>query len=148
MLLFVILAATLILIAISFVAIPLLRGGTNAPWAALGCIVVLMLGSVGLYATWSNWSWSSGPAADTPAGMVSRLARRLEREPGDLNGWLMLGRSYAAMSQTPLALRAYERADRLADEVGKAGRVDQVDARAVDLAMQERGTQRVLVLLL
>ncbi|HQW09055.1 MAG TPA: hypothetical protein PK681_00390 [Steroidobacteraceae bacterium] len=114
MLLFVILAATLILIAISFVAIPLLRGGTSAPWAALGCIAVLMLGSVGLYATWSNWSWSSGPAADTPAGMVSRLARRLEREPDDLNGWLMLGRSYAAMSQASLALRAYERADRLA----------------------------------
>ena len=115
MLPFVILAATLILIAIAFVAIPLLRGGTSAPWAALGCIAVLLLGSVGLYATWSNWSWSGEPAADTPAGMVSRLARRLEREPDDLNGWLMLGRSYAAMSQTPLALRAYERADRLAE---------------------------------
>lgn len=115
MLPFLILAATLILIAIAFVAIPLLRGGTSAPWAALGCTAVLMLGSVGLYATWSNWSWSSEPAADTPAGMVSRLARRLEREPDDLNGWLMLGRSYAAMSQTPLALRAYERADRLAE---------------------------------
>lgn len=115
MLSFVILAATLILIAIAFVAIPLLRGGTSAPWAALGCIAVLMLGSVGLYVTWSNWSWSGEPAADTPAGMVSRLARRLEREPDDLNGWLMLGRSYAAMSQAPLALRAYERADRLAE---------------------------------
>ncbi len=112
---FVTLAATLIVFAIAIVAIPLLRGKTTAPWAALGSIGVLLLGSVGLYVTWSNWTWPSAVAANTPAGMVSQLARRLEREPNDLDGWLMLGRSYAALNQVPLALRAYERADRLAD---------------------------------
>ena len=114
MLLFALLAATLTLMAIALVAMPLLRGPTSAPWAALACSGVLLVGSVGLYAAWSTWSWPGEPTADTPAGMVSRLARRLEREPDDLQGWLMLGRSYAAMGEVPLAMRAYERADRLA----------------------------------
>lgn len=114
MLSFVTLAATLIVLAIAIVALPLLRGNTTAPWAALASIAVLLFGSVGLYATWSNWTWPTETAVDTPAEMVSRLARRLEREPDDLDGWLMLGRSYTATNQVPLALRAYERADRLA----------------------------------
>ncbi|MGE0581731.1 MAG: tetratricopeptide repeat protein [Steroidobacteraceae bacterium] len=114
MLLFATLAATLTVLAIALVATPLLRGKASAPWAALGCAGLLLFGSVALYASWSNWSWPGEPAAGTPAGMVARLARRLEREPDDLGGWLMLGRSYAAMGQSPLAQRAFERADRLA----------------------------------
>jgi cytochrome c-type biogenesis protein CcmH len=46
--------------------------------------------------------------------MVARLARQLESNPQDLNGWLMLGRSYTVLEQFPLALRSFERADRLA----------------------------------
>lgn len=114
MLLFVVLAASLMLAAMAFVAVPLLRGRSNAPWAALASVAVLLLGSVSLYATWSNWTWPKEESAQTPAGMVARLARRLERNPDDLDGWLQLGRSYAAMGQPSLALRAYGRADRLA----------------------------------
>jgi cytochrome c-type biogenesis protein CcmH len=47
--------------------------------------------------------------------MVGRLARRLERQPDDLNGWLTLGRSYAQLGQYPLSAKAYRRADRLAE---------------------------------
>src|SRR5260370_19833401 len=47
--------------------------------------------------------------------MVARLARELEPEPQNLDGGLMLGRSYIALQEYPLALRAYERADRLSD---------------------------------
>jgi cytochrome c-type biogenesis protein CcmH len=53
--------------------------------------------------------------------MVGRLARRLEREPDDLQGWLRLGKSYTVIAETPgrenfydLAARAYQRADTLA----------------------------------
>jgi cytochrome c-type biogenesis protein CcmH len=46
--------------------------------------------------------------------MVGRLARRLEKQPDDLQGWLLLGRSYNEIGQFPLAARAYERADKLA----------------------------------
>lgn len=113
MLLFVTLAATLVLLAIIAVAVPLLRGPGPAPWAALASVAVLLLGSTALYATWSNWTWPDASASET-ADSVSSLARRLERQPDDLAGWLQLGRSYSALQQHPLALRAYERADALA----------------------------------
>ncbi|MGD9600124.1 MAG: tetratricopeptide repeat protein [Steroidobacteraceae bacterium] len=115
MLLFVTFAATLTLAAILLVTVPLLRGKTTAPWVALASVVVLLPGSVALYANWSNWTWPTERAAQSPAEMVARLARRLEREPDDLAGWLQLGRSYVVMGQPALALRAYGRADRLAD---------------------------------
>jgi cytochrome c-type biogenesis protein CcmH len=67
-----------------------------------------------LYATLTNWSWHSAPTDDSPQTMVARLARQLESDPQDLNGWLMLGRSYVVLEQFPLALRSFERADRLA----------------------------------
>jgi cytochrome c-type biogenesis protein CcmH len=53
--------------------------------------------------------------------MVGRLARRLERQPDDLQGWLMLGKSYTVIAESSgresfydLAARAYQRADTLA----------------------------------
>jgi cytochrome c-type biogenesis protein CcmH len=113
MLLFLTLAASLVLLAILVVAVPLLRGPGPAPWAALGSIAVLLLGSTALYATWSNWNWPEASASEA-SGSVSTLARRLARQPDDLDGWLQLGGSYSAIQQYPLALRAYERADALA----------------------------------
>lgn len=115
---FVLLAGVLIIAGVALVAIPLLRRGTAqtapAPWAALGAVAVLVIGSALLYVRLSNWSWHAEPAADSPQTMVARLARKLERDPQDLNGWLLLGRSYVVLEQYPLALRSFERADRLA----------------------------------
>jgi cytochrome c-type biogenesis protein CcmH len=115
---FVVLAAVLIVAGVAAIAIPLLRRVPGqpdpAPWAALAAAGVIVIGSAVLYASLSNWSWRAEPAADSPQTMVARLARKLERDPSDLNGWLMLGRSYVVLEQYPLALRAFERADRLA----------------------------------
>ena len=47
--------------------------------------------------------------------MAAKLAQRLGDKPGDLDGWLMLGRTYATLEQYPLASRAYQRADRIAN---------------------------------
>ena len=113
---FVLLVAALTLAGVVAVAIPLVRpnaAAAPAPWAALGAAAVLMIGSAALYVTWSNWSWHAPAAADTPQSMVARLARRLEHDPSDLNGWLMLGRSYTVLQEYPLAVRAYERAGQL-----------------------------------
>lgn len=87
----------------------------RARTAALVTALLFVAGSAGLYALWSDWRFSEASTADNPAGMVSRLARRLERSPEDLEGWLMLGRSYAALEQYPLAQRAYRRALRLTE---------------------------------
>jgi cytochrome c-type biogenesis protein CcmH len=46
--------------------------------------------------------------------MVATLARRLAHDPDDLQGWLLLGRSYTVLQETPLAIRAYDHANTLA----------------------------------
>lgn len=118
MTLFVVLAAALTVLGVALVAVPLLKARpaeyAPAPWAALIATGILAVGSTVLYLSLTNWSWRSPPADDTAQTMVARLARKLEKDPQDLNGWLMLGRSYTVLQQYPLAARAYERADRLA----------------------------------
>jgi cytochrome c-type biogenesis protein CcmH len=115
---FLLLAGVLIIAGVALIAIPLLRrvpaNVAPARWAALGAAGVLVIGSAVLYATLTNWSWRAPPPSDSPQNMVARLARKLESDPQDLNGWLMLGRSYVVLEQYPLAVRAFERADRLA----------------------------------
>jgi cytochrome c-type biogenesis protein CcmH len=118
---FIFIAIALTLGAIALIVMPLLRAKTTAAspaiWAAFGAAGVLVFGAGGLYLTWSNWSWSAAAQADqavTPENMVSRLARRLEKNPNDLDGWMRLGRSYAVMEQYPLSLRAYQRANEIA----------------------------------
>jgi len=94
---------------------PLLRGA-ETPRSRIAASVVFVLlagGAAALYARWSNYVFDAPVEANTPAEMVAKLARRLEQQPGDVAGWLMLGRSYAALGQFPLAQRAYQRADRL-----------------------------------
>jgi cytochrome c-type biogenesis protein CcmH len=118
MIVFIILATALALLCVAVIAVPLLKRApaqpAAAPWTALAAGGVLVVGSVGLYSTWSNWSWRSSPGVESPEGMVERLVHRLNDHPDDLAGWLMLGRSYVALQEYPLAVRAYERADRVA----------------------------------
>jgi cytochrome c-type biogenesis protein CcmH len=133
---FLLLAGVLIIAGVVVVAVPLLRRSpaqlAPAPWAALGAAGVLVIGSAVLYATLTNWSWHAAPADDSPQTMVARLARELERNPQDLNGWLMLGRSYVVLEQFPLALRSFERADRLAG--GKSAEALVGEAEALTMA--------------
>jgi cytochrome c-type biogenesis protein CcmH len=135
MITFVLLAAALTLASVVAVAIPLLRGGTarvaGAPWTALAAAGLLVIGSAALYVTWSNWPWRAAPVADTPQSMVARLARRLEHDPTDLNGWLMLGRSYTALQEYPLAVRAFGRAVQLSDGKNAEALSGQAEALAL-----------------
>lgn len=81
--------------------------------------------------------------------MVASLAAKLEKEPDNLQGWVMLARSYKAMRRTDDAERAYERAmplveqepqlladyaDLLASKTGDlAGRPEELIAKALKL---------------
>lgn len=108
-------AALLLGVSLWWMCRPLWRADQQGRMTVLVTAVLFVASAVALYVTWSDWQVVDEPQADTPVGMVSRLARRLEKSPEDLEGWLMLGRSYAALEQYPLAQRAYRRALRLAD---------------------------------
>jgi cytochrome c-type biogenesis protein CcmH len=116
---FVLIAGTLAAGAALLVLLPLVRRRADAkPVAGASAAVltgVLLLGTAALYAAFSNYTWVSAQSvSDTPAAATAKLARELAAKPDNLDGWLMLGRSYAGLEQFPLAVRAYQRADRIA----------------------------------
>ena len=136
MITFVLLAAVLTVAGVALVAVPLLKKKpveySPAPWAALIAAGVLAIGSTVLYVRWTNWSWQAKAVDEnSPQTMVARLARRLEKSPEDLNGWLMLGRSYSVLQQYQLAVRAYQRADRLAGGKNADALIGQAEALAL-----------------
>jgi cytochrome c-type biogenesis protein CcmH len=53
---------------------------------------------------------SSDDRAAMIRSMVQRLADRLEHEPGDVDGWLRLGRAYGVLGEQQKSLDAYRRA--------------------------------------
>jgi cytochrome c-type biogenesis protein CcmH len=93
--------------------------------------VLLVAGGSVLYVLWSNWKWHQASEADSPQTMVARLARRLERDPQNLDGWLTLGRSYLVLQEYPLALRAFERADRLSGGKSAEALIGEAEALAL-----------------
>jgi len=117
---FIAFAGALTLAVLVALLYPLLRrrAGTPEAWRSGGLIALLIIaGGAGLYPLWSNFKWNEpAPALDTPQAMVGRVARRLEKQPGDLQGWLQLGKSYLVLQEWPLAVRAYQRANTLAKE--------------------------------
>jgi cytochrome c-type biogenesis protein CcmH len=121
MITFIVIAIAMVLAVAALIAVPLLSRRLaipQSPWTAMAVLAVLLAGGAALYGAFSNWHWSAAQAAATdssPQSMVSTLARRLEDNPNDLDGWLLLGRSYSVLGETPLAVRAYERANQLAN---------------------------------
>ena len=120
MLTFVLISGTLAAGAAVLLLVPLMRRREdNRPAsmiAAVGVLFLLLLGAAGMYAAFSNYAWVEAPSvAETPAAMTAKLARRLAAQPDDLSGWLQLGRSYQVLEQWPLSVRAFQRADRLAN---------------------------------
>src|SRR3954466_5646600 len=131
---FVLLAAVLTLAGVALIAVPLLKKKpveySPAPWAALIAAGVLVIGSAVLYVRMTNWSWNPKATEDTPQTMVARLARRLEQNPDNLDGWLMLGRSYTQLQEFKLATRAFQRADRLAGGKSAEALIGEAEALA------------------
>jgi cytochrome c-type biogenesis protein CcmH len=113
---FVLGAALLSAIAVAFVAWPLVRTRVGAPRAAGAAVltaVVLIAAGAGLYLWLGDRGWSK-LAQDSSSQVIPTLARHLERAPQDLDGWLALGRAYGTIGNYSLALRCFQRANRLA----------------------------------
>lgn len=85
------------------VAVPLLAAST---YALTTTVPITKLAQVA-----STPPPSSG--APDPRQMVARLEQRLQQNPNDFSGWILLGRSYAVMGRIDEAKQAHERAYRL-----------------------------------
>lgn len=93
------------------------------PWgsiAASSFAVVMASGAVALYIAIGTPQLPSMPLADRMvasaqsgepefAALIERLAARMEANPGDPRGWLLLARSYARLGRLPDAAAAYRR---------------------------------------
>jgi cytochrome c-type biogenesis protein CcmH len=79
-------------------------------------------------------------------GMVERLAARLETEPGDLQGWLRLGRAYGVLGERDKAADAFDRAAAL-DPKNPQIPLQAIDALVSGQALEAPLTPRVVALL-
>lgn len=102
---------------------------------AYGVAAVIPIGAIAFYLVVGNPkaispSLPTAPIAESPAqasqpggpmsaqqiaANVEKLAKKLEQNPNDAQGWLMLGRSYTSMERFSEAAAAYARATALND---------------------------------
>jgi cytochrome c-type biogenesis protein CcmH len=125
---FVLLCALMVCTAIAVVARPLLKksnaaSGSRSIVAVVTITLLVPSLAAGLYMTLSQWDWNN-PEAGKPAlqqpnidEMVARLEARLKKSPEDINGWLMLGRSYLTLQRPAQAVAAYQKAYDLGGEM-------------------------------
>jgi cytochrome c-type biogenesis protein CcmH len=142
---FLVLAALMASAAVALVSWPLLRAPAGEARAAripaIALALLLPVAAGGLYHLWSTYSWNPADLTSGPLSveqMVSRLERRMERSPNDVEGWLMLGRSDVALNRYEKAVTAYERAYQLSGgknaqaAAGLGEAMALVDPRAID----------------
>jgi cytochrome c-type biogenesis protein CcmH len=119
---FALLAALFIAAAIGLLAWPLAgprRAGSPGPralGAAAAVAILLPLAAVLVYVQASNWDWDAppppAPAITAPdlQRMVAQIREKLAREPEDLEGWKLLGRSATVLGDYELARDAFREA--------------------------------------
>lgn len=100
-------------------------GATAGRWIALGLIAAAVPAlAIALYLVYGSPNMTGGPFAEAPQAVepvtdprieeaVAKLAQRLETQPDDLQGWLMLGRSYIALERYAKAADAFRQATTL-----------------------------------
>ncbi len=104
----------------------LLAGGIALAVPAGSVLLYLQLGSPGLpnqpfaervAAARNQGGQPGGPATEIEmAGLVEQLVQRLEREPGNLDGWILLGRSLLQLGRLAEAAEAFGTAAKLAPD--------------------------------
>ncbi len=166
MTLFIVLSAVMLTAAVVWLILPLLRPQLDVDAVATRrerrvasalTAILLCAVAVGLYLHLSNWDWNAKPVATAASDkevetLLRQLEAKLEKNPDDVAGWLLLGRSYATTGQFPRARDAYQRADDLTrgenpealiglgealtmiDETALRGRAGQLFDRALQLA--------------
>jgi cytochrome c-type biogenesis protein CcmH len=119
---FIIACAAMLAAALLWILLPLLR--TKSPDAgesrkerrlsALAIAVLVPALAATLYMTLSKWNWHETDAAvvreQQMDDLLDKLKAKLADNPNDVNGWLLLGRSYGSLGKYALALDAFQNA--------------------------------------
>ncbi len=97
--------------------------GRRAGISALLIGLTLPIAAALMYFTLGNLPALSPESAEPPKvtaqqieDMVAKLAARMEQQPDDLKGWVMLARSYKAMGRFEESVRAFSKAEAVVDE--------------------------------
>jgi cytochrome c-type biogenesis protein CcmH len=111
--------------AVLWMLLPLWRGnrtpdqlvvGSPKERRASGLILAITLPilAFAMYAGLSNWDWDAPAAQEARAAQMEdalqQLEARLAESPHDVEGWLLLGRSYTSLGRFPRAVEAFQHA--------------------------------------
>jgi cytochrome c-type biogenesis protein CcmH len=122
---FIIVCVAMLLAALLWMVLPLLRAPKSAdvdPSAyrkerrISGAVVALLVPvlAIAMYAGLSNWDWKAAHMEQAQAAnmedAMAQLEAKLAQNPKNVEGWLMLGRSYTAMGRYPRAADAFQQA--------------------------------------
>jgi cytochrome c-type biogenesis protein CcmH len=123
--LFIIVCVAMLVAALLWMVLPLLRtpkaadgdlSSSQKERRVSGAVVVLLVPVLAalMYAGLSNWNWDAAQMEQTQAAnmedAIKRLEEKLAENPKNVDGWIMLGRSYTAMGRYPRAADAYQQA--------------------------------------
>ena len=120
---FVIACAAMIAAALLWILIPLWHRSAAAEQTPnrnelrISSIIVALaipVLAIAMYAGLSNWDWNAAETQAAQSGEMNEAVRQLEARladnPNDVNGWLLLGRSYSTMGRFARATDAYQQA--------------------------------------
>jgi cytochrome c-type biogenesis protein CcmH len=120
---FVIVCAVMLAAALVWLTLPLLRpkapvdaASTRTERRTASIVVAISLSAVAvaMYVGLSNWNWKAVETETAKNASVEDMLKSLEAKlaanPKDVDGWLLLGRSYTALSRFGRAADAYQQA--------------------------------------
>jgi len=122
---FIVVCVAMVLAALLWMVLPLLRAPKSVAssdstdlttYRISGAVVVLLVPVLAavVIGRLSNWDWDAAHMEQEQAAnmeeAVKRLEAKLAENPKNVEGWLMLGRSYTAMGRYPRAADAFQQA--------------------------------------
>ena len=117
-------AAVVVLAAIAFAVLPLLRTKAMKGRSVLAAALALFLLGIGGGTYWMlgqpylAWRSAQGTETRDVNGLIGLLIKRVRVAPDDLQAWIYLGRGYMGVGDAGDAAKAYARAVTLANKSG------------------------------
>ncbi|WP_129780091.1 tetratricopeptide repeat protein [Peristeroidobacter soli] len=124
---FIVVCVAMLVAALLWMVLPLVRSAKSTAdsaelasyrserrFSGLAVALLVPVLAIVMYAGLSNWDWKAVQVETTQAAnmeqAVTGLEEKLKQNPDNLDGWIMLGRSYVAMGRYPRAADAFQQA--------------------------------------